>query len=176
MITVSGTPALTTERLTLRMPASRDWEAYAEFLTSERAAMIGGPLSRDKAWRSFGHAVGHWVLRGYGMFFVTPRGSDTAIGMTGPWFPEGWPEPELGWSMFGGEHEGKGLAFEAAEVARRYAFQKLGWKTAVSYIDPANLRSIALAERLGALPDPAAPCPEGVSCLVYRHASVEVRP
>lgn len=176
MISVTGTPALTTERLTLRMPASRDWESFAAFKTGERSRMLGGPLDREKAWRAFGHVVGHWVLRGYGMFFVTLRGSDTAIGMTGPWFPEGWPEPELGWSMFGADHEGKGLAFEAAEAARRYAFQKLGWKTAVSYIDPANLRSIALAERLGAVAEPGAPRPAGADCLVYRHGTVEARP
>ena len=176
MISVTGAPALTTERLTLRMPASRDWEAFAAFMTSDRASMIGGPLTRDLAWRGFGHSVGHWVLRGYGMFFITLRGSDTAIGMTGLWFPEGWPEPELGWSMFSGDHEGKGLAFEAAEVARQYAFQKLGWKTMVSYIDPANLRSIALAERLGAVPQPDAPCPADRPCLVYRHSLPEARP
>lgn len=47
-----------------------------------------------------------------------------------------------------------------------------GIKTLVSYIDPANARSIALAERLGARHDPDAPLPEGETpeeTIVYRH-------
>ena len=150
------TPVLETERLVLHAPQLADWEPLAAFLSSARAQYVGGPLSRDRAWRGFGHLVGHWVLRGYGMFFVTPKGADTAIGMVGPWFPEGWPEQEIGWSMFAPEAEGQGYAFEAAIAAKAHVFADLGWKTAVSYIDPANARSIALAQRLGATFDPDA--------------------
>ena len=46
--------------------------------------------------------------------------------------------------------EGRGIAFEAALVARRYAYETLGWSTAISLIAPSNARSAALAERLGA--------------------------
>ncbi|MGP3698349.1 GNAT family N-acetyltransferase [Rhodobacter sp. NSM] len=175
MIAVTGSPALTTERLTLRMPAARDWESVAGFLTGDRARFTGGTLTRDKAWRAFGHMVGHWVLRGYGMFFFTLRGSDEVLGMAGPWFPEGWPEPELGWTIFRDEGEGRGYAREATEAARRHAFQNLGWKTAVSYIHPHNLRSIALAERLGAVRDEAAAFPGDGPALVYRHPGPEAR-
>ena len=40
----------------------------------------------------------------------------------------------------------------------------------VSYIDPGNARSIALAERLGARPDPDAPRADPDD-LVYRHTA-----
>jgi len=163
------TPVLQTERLLLRAPQLRDWEPLAEFLTSDRAQFVGGPLAREKAWRGFGHLVGHWVLRGYGMFFVTPKGSDIAVGMVGPWFPEGWPEQEIGWSMFHPEAEGKGYAFEAAAATRTHVFADLGWKTAVSYIAPGNVRSVALALRLGARLDPDAAKVEGEDMVVYRH-------
>ena len=46
------------------------------------------------------------------------------------------------------EAEGKGLAFEAAQATRAHAYADLGWQTAISLIDPANLRS--QAERFGA--------------------------
>lgn len=169
------TPVLQTERLTLRAPQLGDWEPLAEFLTSDRAQYVGGPLARDRAWRGFGHLVGHWVLRGYGMFFVTLTGTRTAIGMAGPWFPEGWPEQEIGWTMFTPESEGKGYAHEATVAARAYAFGDLGWKTAVSYINPGNLRSITLARRLGARLDPEAATVPGEPMVVYRHAKPEDR-
>ncbi|WP_145106521.1 GNAT family N-acetyltransferase [Cereibacter sediminicola] len=175
MIAVTGSPAITTERLTLRMPAARDWEPVAGFLTSDRVRFIGGTLTRDKAWRAFGHMVGHWVLRGYGMFIFTLRGSDEALGMAGPWYPEGWPEQEIGWSVFSEAGEGQGYAREAAEAARRHAFQNLGWKTAVSYIHPHNVRSLALAERLGAVRDEGASFPGDGPALVFRHPGSEAR-
>ena len=43
-----------------------------------------------------------------------------------------------------------GAAAEAAAAVRDHARTHLGWKTAVSYIDLDNARSIALARRLGA--------------------------
>lgn len=173
MIALSGTPVLHTARLALRVPDMRDWEGFAGFLTSDRAVHVGGPVTRERAWRSFGHLVGHWVLRGYGMFAVALNAKDAAIGMAGPWFPESWPEQEIGWSMWSAEAEGKGYAFEAATAARAHAFDTLSWPTAVSYIDPANARSVALARRLGAVPQPGAAHPGDEPCLVFRHPKPE---
>jgi RimJ/RimL family protein N-acetyltransferase len=88
----------------------------------------------------------------------------------------GWPEKEIGWSVWAPEAEGKGLAFEAAQAARAWAYGTLGWTTAVSYIDPANARSIALARRLGATRDPEAPLIDGYTpenTLVFRHPAPE---
>ncbi|WP_412506531.1 GNAT family N-acetyltransferase [Roseovarius sp. SYSU LYC5161] len=171
-VRLSGTPALETGRLTLRAPGPQDWDACAAFLCSDRARHLGGPHTRPDAWRSFGHLVGHWVLRGYGMFVFCLKGSDAALGAVGPLYPEGWAEPEIGWSVWSKAHEGKGYVAEAAAAARDHAFVGLGWTTAVSYIDADNTRSIALAERLGCRYDadaalPALPNWEGT--LVYRH-------
>ena len=169
MIAVSGAPVLSTDRLVLRVPTLADFEPVAAYYASARAAHTGGSLPRDKAWRAFGHMVGHWLLRGYGMFFFAPHGAGPALGMTGPWFPEGRPERELGWVVFSAEAEGRGYAREAAEAARAHAFDTLGWSTAVSYIHPDNARSIALALRLGAVLDPEAAVPEDMTAQVYRH-------
>lgn len=174
MIALTATPVLETERLILRAPQARDWEGCAAFLTSERAAFVGGPVTRDKAWRAYGHLIGHWVLRGFGTFVFSLKGSDEAFGMAGPWFPESWPEREIGWSVWSAAAEGKGYAFEAAQAARDFALRSLGWPTAVSYIDPENARSIALAIRLGAMPDPGAPYPGDEPCLVFRHPAPQV--
>jgi RimJ/RimL family protein N-acetyltransferase len=170
---LTGTPVLETERLTLRAPGPQDWEAFCAFVLSDRASFIRPPdqdLDRRKAWRAFGHVIGHWALRGFGQLVFCPKGGDTALGMTGPWFPEGWPGHELGWTVWTPEAEGQGFAAEAAAIARDHAFNDLGWDTAVSYIDPGNTRSIRLAERLGAVPDRGAAVPNPAEpVLVYRH-------
>jgi RimJ/RimL family protein N-acetyltransferase len=168
-VTLSHTPVLETERLRLRAPDGSDWPAWVDFTTSDRARWIGGPLDRDRAWRAMGHMIGHWVMRGWGMFVFCNRATGRPLGMAGPWFPEGWPEREIGWSVWNPDAEGKGFAFEAASTAILHAYRALGWTTAVSYIDPDNLRSIALAERLGAVRDLDAKAPGTDPCTVYRH-------
>ena len=169
---LADTPVLETERLRLRAPMPQDFDAWADFAASERSQYAGGPLDRALAWRAFGHLVGHWALRGYGMFSITFRGDDDAFGIVGAYFPEGRPERELGWTIWDDQHEGCGLALEAASAARRFVYEVLGWETAVSYIHPKNTRSIALAERLGATEDLKAnrPAPED---LVFRHPDPE---
>ncbi len=150
MIALTGIPVIETERLVLRGPRPEDFDAFAAFGASERAQFVGGPLTRGLAWRGFCHLTGHWLHRGFSMFILERKGDGAAIGMAGPWFPEGWPEPEIGWSIWDAEAEGRGLAFEAAEAARAHAYGALGWTTAISLIVAGNTRSQALAARLGA--------------------------
>lgn len=162
-------PQLETARLTLRAPRYDDDPVFEAFLASDRARFVGGPgLDAKASWRAFAHIAGLWVLRPPSSFIITLKGRDTPLGLVGPWFPHNWPEPEIAWSLWTATHEGSGIAFEAATAARTYAFNDVGWTTAVSYIDPANKRSIALAERLGATLDSEAPSPGGTD-LVYRH-------
>lgn len=170
MIHLANTPTLETERLILRAPQRGDFEPWAELALSDRSVYIGGPMDRPLAWRVMGHLTGHWVHRGFGMFIFHAKGDPTPLGMAGQYFPEGWPERELGWSVWNAAAEGKGFAFEAAQAARDHAFGALGWTTAVSYIHPDNARSIALATRLGAVLEPGAATPfDDEPCLVYRH-------
>ena len=79
---------------------------------------------------------------------VADRETDAPLGIVGPFFPESWPEPEIAWSVFAAG-EGKGIAYEAAMASRKYAYETLGWTTAISLVDPANTRSVALAKRMG---------------------------
>lgn len=169
---MTAVPTLETERLILRGPNSRDLEPFIEFYGSERSKFAGGPKSRHQAWRSFAAELGHWQIHGFGMWSITAKGSEAALGAVGLWYPEGWPEKEIGWMLWP-EAERKGIAFEAAIAARRHAYGTLGWTTAVSYIHPQNARSIALAARLGAKRDPEAAFPGDGPCHVYRHPAPE---
>jgi ribosomal-protein-alanine N-acetyltransferase len=150
---VTGTtlhiPTVETARLRLRAPEPRDFEAYAACRASERTRVLGGPNARSEAFHMFCGLVGHWHLRGYGRWLVADKATDAALGVVGLYFPEDWPEPEIGWSVFDAA-EGKGLACEAAEASRAYAYEVLGWTTVASLIVPSNTRSAALARRMGA--------------------------
>ncbi|WP_299292804.1 GNAT family N-acetyltransferase [uncultured Tateyamaria sp.] len=170
MITLTGTPILRTERLTLRAPIEADADAFVAYFATQRSEFTGGPKTRRDAWNFFGTELGHWVMRGFGMFTVTRRGDDTPLGIVGHWYPLGWAEREIGWVLFDPKDEGQGIAAEAATACVAHAFGPLGWDTAVSYIAPGNVASIRLAERLGAQRDDAAPKPETTNpCLIYRH-------
>ncbi len=160
---------LETERLILRRPVAADYDAFKEFAAAGGLRHIYGDLTDGQVFRSFATELGHWEMLGFGMWTVTFKGSDKPVGLVGPWRPADWPEFELGWMIYGNA-EGKGIAREAATAARTDAYVRLGWKTAVSYIAPQNLRSIKLAERLGAVLDPTAKTPPSDKpCLVYRH-------
>ena len=168
--TLAGTPVLETERLVLRAPVAGDWPLWRDFMRADRSRHVRAAEMNDAlAWRAFGHFIGHWVLRGFGSFVITDRETGAPLGSCGPWYPESWPEPEIGWTLWSDAAEGRGIAFEAAQAARGFAFDVLGWDTAVSYIDADNARSAALARRMGCLREAAPAQVMGHVVDVWRH-------
>jgi RimJ/RimL family protein N-acetyltransferase len=164
------TERLETGRLVLRRPEARDWGPFRDFMLSDRSAAFGSHGDLGRAFRAFAAELGHWEIFGHGMWAVTLRDDDTAVGLVGPWTPPDWPENEIGWMILAPGLEGSGVATEAARAALAHAFDVLGWPTAVSYVGPGNLRSVRLAEKLGAVLDPQAPQPRPEDpVLVYRH-------
>jgi RimJ/RimL family protein N-acetyltransferase len=145
-------PTLHTERLILRAPTQADFLPFRDFYASERSHFVGGPLTAELAWRMLAMEIGHWALKGFGRFLVADRASGLAVGVVGPFCPHGWPEPELGWDLFDG-FEGRGYATEAALATRDWAYDTLGWTTAISLVKPANTASARVAERMGAVID-----------------------
>lgn len=163
-------PRLETERLVLRPHRVDDFERIAALFASPRSRYMGGPLSRGDAWRWFAGYVGQWDLLGFGSWAIELRGNGAYVGQVSLNLQAGFPEVELGWSLWE-EFEGNGYASEAARRARDFAYRILGRSTLVSYIDAANTGSIHLAERMGAVLDPDAPTPGVDPWLVYRHPS-----
>ncbi|MEM9432024.1 MAG: GNAT family N-acetyltransferase [Pseudomonadota bacterium] len=145
-------PTLETERLILRAPALEDLDALALFGAGGRTEGVGGPFDRAEAWRRLCGMIGHWSLRGFGRWAIDEKGGPSGVGFVGPYYPEGWPEPEIAWTVFSGA-EGRGIAFEAATAARSYAYTTLGWHTAISLVVEGNTRSQTLARRLGCAPE-----------------------
>lgn len=166
-------PILRTERLLMRAPTLGDFEIFAEFFASDRARFVGGPLSRREAWRSFAANFGQWELKGHGMWALEERATGVYLGQVGCWHPEGWVAREIGWIIADARAEGRGFAREAALLARRYAFETLGWTEVFSVIDPGNDRSIRLALRLGCTPDRDGTLESGHPYRLYRHPCPE---
>lgn len=149
-------PTLRTARLTLRPPVFGDFPAYAALMASPRSTGMGGPFDTRAAWGLFCHDIACWPLFGHGALMIDLTATGTCVGQVGINHGPLFPEKELGWLLYDG-HEGQGYATEAAEAMRDWAFTTLGLDTLVSYCDPANGRSIAVAERLGAVRDGTAP-------------------
>ena len=162
-------PTLHTERLTLRGHVMADLDALCDLFETDRAAYMGGPIPRKEAWRWIASEVAMWDLMGHGAWGIETKNGDF-LGQIGILKPPHFPEAEIGWTLL--DHaEGKGYASEAAQAVLGWAKDQ-GFDTLVSYIDPSNDRSIALATRLGASHDPDATLPQGDTAddtVVYRH-------
>lgn len=140
-----------TERLLLRQFQQSDFETYARMLADPevvRYLLPGGPAARGDAWRHMAMLAGHWQLKGFGHWAVEVKETGRFIGRAGLWFPEGWPEYEVGWTIDRAVW-GNGYATEAARPALHHARETLGLRHVISLILPENVRSIRVSEKLG---------------------------
>jgi RimJ/RimL family protein N-acetyltransferase len=163
-------PAVATPRVVLRGFRDADLEAYAAMCADAevmRYIGAGGPVEAGVAWRQMAIFNGSWSLRGLGMWALEERASGVLIGRVGYLCPPDWPGVELGW-LLARAHWGRGYALEATAAARAFGRAQLGVTDLISLIRPDNLRSIALAERLGARPDGSVDL-MGQAALRYRH-------
>lgn len=144
-------PVLRTERLVLRGFTRDDFEPFAAIVSDPEVVRYiddGAPISREDCWRGMALFIGHWTLRGYGWWAVEDRRTGHFLGRIGLYNPEGWPGIEVGW-LLRRSAWGAGLATEGATAALRFAFDVVGADHVISLIDPANRRSIRVAEKIG---------------------------
>src|SRR5262245_60044613 len=161
-------PRLETQRLRQREWRQQDLDPYARFCANPQSArFVGGPCTRDEAWRRIALFVGHWTLRGYGNWALEERTTGQFVGYAGLWHPEGWPEPELMWGLLC-EYWGRGYATEAGRRARQFGYAERLATALASYIDPHNLPSQKVAARLGAVRESTIEL-RGSAVGVYRH-------
>ena len=144
---------LETDRLLLRQFLETDVDLYARIAADPevmRYIGTGQTLTREETWRSVAAALGHWVLRGYGLYAVEEKATGTFIGRIGLYNPEGWPGLEAGW-LLGRQHWGRGYATEGAQAVVRMAYESVGATHLISLIQSENAASIRVAEKLGAI-------------------------
>ncbi|HET6229038.1 MAG TPA: GNAT family N-acetyltransferase [Longimicrobiaceae bacterium] len=150
---MTSIPTLTTERLLLRPFRDGDLDAYAAIVADPEVTRFlgdGKPLGRVDAWRQMAFFVGHWELRGFGIWAVEERATGVLMGRIGLFEPEGWPGFELGYTL-GRNFWGRGYASEGARAALAYAREVLGRERVISLIRAENAGSVRVAEGLGAV-------------------------
>jgi len=144
---VTEVDELRSERLRYRPVQHDDLDLFAEFLGDEEATRyLIVPRAHTRAEAAA--LLDRWAAQHDGTIgMYTALAGDEVVGWVGfvrrslPWHDE----LELGWSIRK-EHWGSGYATEAA-----LALRPLGPERVVHLIHPENARSIAVAERLGAV-------------------------
>ncbi|MDX2277835.1 MAG: GNAT family N-acetyltransferase [Hyphomonadaceae bacterium] len=161
-------PKLDTERLILRAPEAGDFPTYRDFYAdADASAFYGGPLPAHRAWRVLAGDLGHWRLRGYGMWSVCERATGIMIGGCGLVWPEGWPRSELTWWIIPAARR-RGYALEASRAVIAFGYEILRWESVETHIDDANSAARDLTLKLGAEHIARDLFPDGLERNVYR--------
>lgn len=161
-------PVVDTPRLMLRPWRDDDVDPYAAMCADPevmRHMGDGSTLTREDAWRQMAMFIGHWQLRGFGMWAVEERETQRFIGRVGLHQPEGWPGLEVGW-MLARDTWGCGYATEAGRASLDHAWNVVGAQHVISVIAPDNVASLRVAERLGETPEGTHDL-DGLEVLVY---------
>jgi len=158
---------LETQRLMLRVPIESDFMSYRSFFQdSDLSWFYGGPLSEQDTWKQLAQDIGHWHLKGYGMWSIVRKSDNRMIGGCGYWWPDGWPRPELSWWLTG-EGQGCGYASEASAVVIDFGYDQLHWQQVETHIKDDNLAALKLLERLRGSVIAREKFPDGIVRNVY---------
>jgi RimJ/RimL family protein N-acetyltransferase len=145
-----------TERLRLeRWSHDAHGEGFAAMnAQAEVLRYVGGgsgmtPAESDEA---SARIAAHWDAYGFGLWAAVARATGEMLGFVGLCHPLWWPamvdRVEVGWRLRR-EAWGGGYATEGARAALRAGFETLELEQIVSFVHPANDRSLAVARRLG---------------------------
>jgi RimJ/RimL family protein N-acetyltransferase len=150
---IEAPDSLETERLLLRQFLEADLDLYSRICADPEVMRYigeGRTLNREETWRGMAAALGHWVLRGYGLYAVEEKSTGRFVGRIGIINPEGWPGLEVGW-LIDRQHWNLGYATEGARAVVKMAYEMLAATHLISLIRPGNEASIRVAEKLGAV-------------------------
>jgi RimJ/RimL family protein N-acetyltransferase len=146
----------TTERLLLRAWRPSDRPQFAALNADPevvRYLTAGRPMTRAESDQLLDTIDAHWREHGFGLWCAAPREDpESCVGFVGlaipSFLPSVLPAVEVGWRLARAAW-GRGLATEGAGAALQHAFAALELRSVVSIIDPANARSVRVAEKLG---------------------------
>jgi len=145
-------PRVTTERLILRSFNKDDLDRFAEIVADpvviRYATYTGEVLSRSQAWNWLCYILGHWHMRGFGIWAVEDRRSGGLLGRIGLQYLDWFDDVELVW-MLKQSAWGQGFASEGVRAAIDFGFNNLELPCITAVIHTVNQLSIHLAERLG---------------------------
>jgi ribosomal-protein-alanine N-acetyltransferase len=141
-----------TERLILRRFTTADLDALAAIMADPDVTRFfpGGPRTREQTRIRLEGFLHDYDSVGFSKWAVVLRDSGELIGRCGPAIQSvgGVDEAEIGYDL--AKHQwGRGLATEAATAAIEHCFAVLGMNRVVSIIDPNNVPSLRVSQRLG---------------------------
>ncbi len=143
---------LTTERLFLRYFQITDVEAmYGVFGDEEVMRFSDGVQTKEWIQNWLQKQIENYQDGGFGPYAVVEKHKQEVIGYCGLSFlPDvnGQPEVEIGYRLRRSAW-GQGYATEAVIAVLDYAFNALGLKRIIAMIDPTNVASIRVAEKVG---------------------------
>jgi len=149
-------PTLETERLILRANRLEDLDDMVAIWSDPivRKHFHGPALTREDMWTRLLRGFGMWAVMGYGTWGVEEKQTGDYVGTVGTFEvkrgidPSLEGVPEAGWTLASHVH-GRGYATEAMRAALAWTDGRLGRPPMFCIIDPANLASIRVAEKLG---------------------------
>jgi RimJ/RimL family protein N-acetyltransferase len=149
-------PTIETERLILRPHRLDDFEAYAEMWADpDVVRFIGGkPFDREASWSRFLRQAGIWQVLGFGFFAIEEKETGRFAGEAGFHDLRRSMDPviegtlEAGWAL-NPDVQGWGYATEAMTAAIGWAEGAFPGRAMTCIINPDNLPSIRVAQRLG---------------------------
>lgn len=152
----TGPVRIETDRLVLRPFDEMDFPAFFEImrdpLTFGHANR--GPMDAEEAWNRLLRHVGHWAMKGWGLFAVEEKSSGLLVGEAGlnifrrSFRDDADSAPEALWAIARWAQR-RGYATEAARAALEWAEKALGFDRTVCLISHANLPSLRVAAKLG---------------------------
>ena len=152
---MSGTaiPTIASENVILRPLRAGDLDAFAAMQANPdvmRYLGTGAARTRDETWDAMARMLGHWDLRGYGVFAIEHAASGRFVGRAGILHPLSWPEPELAYAI-DAPFWRQGLATQACRAILGWVRHTLDLPRLPSFILAENAASIAVVRRLGAV-------------------------
>jgi ribosomal-protein-alanine N-acetyltransferase len=143
---------LKTERLLLRLIEFGDAAALMNIFGDAEVMRFGdGVQPREWVEGWIQTCLESYAVHGFGPYAVAEQSSGEVIGYCGLYyFPDvsGKPEVEIGYRLRRSAW-GQGYAVEAARAVRDFAFEQLDIQRLIAIIDPANVASIRVAEKIG---------------------------
>jgi len=158
MLPEAQPPAIRTARIILRGWRDADLAPFAR-LTADPVVMEHFPatLDRQQSDALVERLADHIARHGFGFWALEIPGVVFCAGFVGlihvPFSAAFTPAVEIGWRL-DRACWGKGYATEAARAAARYAFAELKLTEIIAIAVPANIRSLAVMERIGMHRDP----------------------
>ena len=140
-----------TARVYLRPFTFDDLDAFA-VIGSDPDVMryigAGRPLSREETHTRLNAIIEHRNKHGFGVWAAIDKSTGTLMGYCGLQFLDNTSEVEVGYRL-AKRFWGMGFASEAAKASLRYGFETLGLGRIVAVVQPGNLASQHVLEKIG---------------------------